>query len=162
KMYDDAVEGRRGDRLVSTIQNNHLSALCPTIVLDDGDDARRVGVRGQRFFQESISHWSRGGPPPAEDTEGEDNAAAIERMESEKAQRISTGELNVSTVRYSTNHAYGTATTAIEYVEALQQAGADEIMCLIQMGTVPQEACLETIRQWGLSVIPHFRASRAT
>jgi alkanesulfonate monooxygenase SsuD/methylene tetrahydromethanopterin reductase-like flavin-dependent oxidoreductase (luciferase family) len=157
KMYDDAIAARSGDRLVSTVQNTHLSALCPTIVLDDGDDARRIGVRGQRFFQESISHWSRGGPPPAEDTEGHDNAAVIEEMESEKAQRISIGELNVSTVRYSTNHAYGTAARAIEYVEALQQAGADEIMCLIQMGTVPQEVCLETIRQWGRAVIPHFR-----
>ena len=29
-------------------------------------------------------------------------------------------------------------------------------MCLIQMGTVPQEACMETIRQWGEKVIPHF------
>jgi hypothetical protein len=28
---------------------------------------------------------------------------------------------------------------------------------MIQMGTVPQEACLETIHQWGQRVIPHFR-----
>ena len=30
-------------------------------------------------------------------------------------------------------------------------------MCLIQMGTVPQRVCLETIAQWGDKVIPHFR-----
>ena len=30
-------------------------------------------------------------------------------------------------------------------------------MCLIQMGTVPQAACLETIRQWGEHVIPYFK-----
>jgi hypothetical protein len=29
------------------------------------------------------------------------------------------------------------------------------------MGTVPQEACMETIRQWGEKVIPHFRALEA-
>ena len=29
-------------------------------------------------------------------------------------------------------------------------------MWLIQMGTVPQAACMETIRQWGENVIPHF------
>ena len=34
-------------------------------------------------------------------------------------------------------------------------------MCLIQMGTVPQEACMETIRQWGENVIPHFRKQGA-
>ena len=32
-------------------------------------------------------------------------------------------------------------------------------MCLIQMGTIPQEICLDTIRNWGEKVIPHFRPS---
>ena len=55
------------------------------------------------------------------------------------------------------DHAYGAASRAIEYVEALQSCGVDEVMCLMQMGTVPQAACLETIRQWGTKVIPYFR-----
>ena len=63
-----------------------------------------------------------------------------------------------STSTFNINHAYGDANRAIAYVEQLEDAGADEIMCLIQMGTVPQAACLETIRQWGEKVIPHFRA----
>jgi hypothetical protein len=62
-----------------------------------------------------------------------------------------------TTATFNTEHAYGTWQDAIAYVERLQDAGADEIMCLIQMGTVPQDACLETIRQWGEHVIPHFR-----
>ena len=119
--------------------------------------AARIGLRGQRFFQESIFHWSRGGPPPRDDTEDEDNAAFIDQLESQKVKPVSV-DLDVSTVRYTTNHAYGTPARAIEYVEALQNAGADEVMCLIQMGTVPQDVCLETIRQWGRTVIPHFRS----
>jgi len=58
-------------------------------------------------------------------------------------------------------HAYGSWRDAIAFAERLEDAGADEVMCLIQMGTVPQAACLETIRQWGEHVIPHFRAKRA-
>ncbi|GGS08550.1 hypothetical protein GCM10010252_54560 [Streptomyces aureoverticillatus] len=46
---------------------------------------------------------------------------------------------------------------AIAYVERRRDAGADEVMRLVQLGTVPQEACLETLRQWGEKVIPHFR-----
>jgi hypothetical protein len=34
-------------------------------------------------------------------------------------------------------------------------------MFLIQMGTVPQEVCLETIRNIGQHVLPHFRALEA-
>ena len=39
----------------------------------------------------------------------------------------------------------------------LERVGVDEVLCLIQMGTVPQGVCMETIRQWGEKVIPHFR-----
>ena len=39
-------------------------------------------------------------------------------------------------------------------------SGADEIMTIMQMGTVPHEACMETIRIWGEKVIPHFRKRR--
>jgi hypothetical protein len=55
------------------------------------------------------------------------------------------------------NHAYGTVKDAIGYVERLVDAGADEIMFLMQMGTVPQKAILETLRNIGEQVIPHFR-----
>ena len=46
----------------------------------------------------------------------------------------------------------------IEYVHRLAAVGVDNVMCLIQMGTLTQEQQLETIRIWGDSVIPHFRA----
>ena len=63
---------------MSTVTNDHFSALCPTIVLDDGDEALQVGARGQRFFAEAIAHWYGGGPRPLEDTEDEDNVVAID------------------------------------------------------------------------------------
>ncbi len=58
---------------------------------------------------------------------------------------------------FNAEHAYGDADQAIAYVERLREVGADEIMFLIQMGTVPQDACLETIRNLGERVFPKFR-----
>jgi hypothetical protein len=49
---------------------------------------------------------------------------------------------------------------AIRYVERLFEAGADEIMFLSQMGTVPHEAIMETIELIGSEVIPHFRGKK--
>ncbi|MER5734183.1 hypothetical protein ABT117_00720 [Streptomyces sp. NPDC002262] len=43
-------------------------------------------------------------------------------------------------------------------MERLREIGVDEVTCPIQRGTVPQEVCLETIRQWGERVVPSFRA----
>jgi hypothetical protein len=57
--------------------------------------------------------------------------------------------------------AYGTPADAIRQVEKLIAAGADEILFLVQMGTIPHEISMETIRNLGTHVIPYFRAKEA-
>ena len=58
---------------------------------------------------------------------------------------------------YNANNAYGTVDDAITYIERLIAAGADEILFLHQMGTVPHWAIMETIKNIGEKIIPHFR-----
>ncbi|HEY9374335.1 LLM class flavin-dependent oxidoreductase [Streptomyces sp.] len=160
-VYDAARAARTGDRFVSTVVNDHFSVLCPTIVLDDPEEARRVGIRGQRFFAQSIGHWYGGaGVPDEAVVAGADEAAAMRQAAEQVVARLNEQRIPVkptATATFNADHAYGSADDAIAYVERLRDAGADEIMCLIQMGTVPQEDCLETLRQWGAKVIPHFR-----
>ncbi|MFA5883915.1 MAG: LLM class flavin-dependent oxidoreductase [Acidimicrobiia bacterium] len=161
-IYDDTIATRSGKRFVSSQVNNHFAALCPTIVLDDRDRAIQVGARGQRFFAEAIAHWYGGGPPPTEDTdpatdEVTEIGAAADRMVAYLHEAKVPVRPN-STATFHVDHGYGDWRDAVAYAERLADAGADEIMCLIQMGTVPQDVCLETIRQWGEHVIPHFRS----
>ncbi|MFI5804792.1 LLM class flavin-dependent oxidoreductase [Streptomyces sp. NPDC051561] len=161
QAYDAARAARSHTRLVSTVVNDHFSVLCPTIVLDDGEQARSIGIRGQRFFAQSIGHWYAGaGIPDEAVVEGADEAAEMRRAAEQVVARLNEQQIPLrptATATFNADHAYGTADDAIAYVERLRDAGADEIMCLIQMGTVPQEACLETLRQWGEKVIPYFR-----
>ena len=161
-IYDAAVAARSGKRFVSSQTNEHFAALCPTIVLDDRTEARQVGARGQRFFAQAIAHWYGGGPPPDEDTDPTiDEVAAIEDAADRMVAFLHESQVPVaptSTATFHVDHGYGDHRDAIAYAERLADAGADEIMCLVQMGTVPQSACLETIRQWGTHVIPHLRA----
>lgn len=162
RAYDDAIAARTPDRFVSGVVNDHFSVLCPTIVLDDQEAARNIGIRGQRFFAQSIGHWYGGaGVPDEAVVEGADEAADMRRAAEQVVARLHEHRIPVrptATATFNADHAYGTADDAIAYVERLRDAGADEIMCLVQMGTVPQEACLETLRQWGEKVIPRFRA----
>ena len=139
----------------------HLSALCPAIVLADEAKARAIGHRGQRFFTEAIRHWyNPGSPPPRPEIADMDDAAVL-RAEGEQVvaylneQKITAG--SETTGLYNPNHAYGTAEHAIAYCERLAEAGADEIMFLIQMGTVPPWAALEPLRNLGRHVLPHVR-----
>ena len=41
-----------------------IAALCPAIVLEDNDKARAIGIRGQRYFMESLAYWYAGGERP--------------------------------------------------------------------------------------------------
>ncbi|MEC3957248.1 LLM class flavin-dependent oxidoreductase [Nocardia sp. CDC153] len=160
-IYDRAIAARTGERFVSTVVNDHFAALCPTIVLDDRERARQIGARGQRFFAQSIKYYYGAGPVPDEAVDSTvDEVAKVREVADEHVAFLHEAKIPVksgSTAIFNTEHAYGNADDAIAYVERLAEAGADEILCLIQMGTVPQSACLETIRQWGEKVIPHFR-----
>jgi alkanesulfonate monooxygenase SsuD/methylene tetrahydromethanopterin reductase-like flavin-dependent oxidoreductase (luciferase family) len=173
KVYRDAVATRRPEDVVGHVANDHLAALCPAIVLDDAAEARRIGFSGQRFFMESLNQWSRGGPKPDPSTYADDEAALREqgrnlemrfgselvRMTDPTARRDAEQSAGLHLTRQE--QAYGDVDDCIGYVQQLIDAGADEIMFLIQMGTVPQEVCLETIRNIGQHVLPHFRALEA-
>lgn len=165
-IYREAWANRKPEDQVGFRPTEHLAALCPAIVLADRDRARRVGLRGQRFFAESLAHWYQGGPKPTVDDLSPEEHRAV--MDANKAQIVA--YLSEEHIPIGTEHtglftevqdAYGTAEDCIAYVERLYQAGADEVMFLCQMGTVPQDAILETIETLGRTVIPHFKAKHA-
>jgi alkanesulfonate monooxygenase SsuD/methylene tetrahydromethanopterin reductase-like flavin-dependent oxidoreductase (luciferase family) len=161
-IYREAFANRDPAQQVGQRPTEHLAALCPAIVLDDGEEARRIGIKGQRFFLEAIGHWGSDGKTPLPDYESWDDDTNT-RADGSTIVHASIGSEQV-TVDFSRpdlamlnpNHAYGTVEDCIGYVSRLQEAGADEILFLCQMGTVPQEAQLETIRKIGEHVIPHF------
>ena len=164
--YKEAWDGRDPAEQVGFRPIRHLAALCPTIVLDDASEARRIGIRGQRYFYESLNYWYGGGPKPDPDSWGSElleegtNTIITTKLASETltmdlrpdedGRRPSEGIL-------SADNAYGDVAQCIDYVQQLIDAGADEILFMTNMGTVPQWAQLETLRKIGTHVIPHFR-----
>jgi alkanesulfonate monooxygenase SsuD/methylene tetrahydromethanopterin reductase-like flavin-dependent oxidoreductase (luciferase family) len=158
-MYDEAIGKREPGDIVGEFAVDHLSALCPTVVLDDRDEAFRIGHRGQRFFVESLEHWYGGGPPPNPAAyDSEDNLAALTGQEEAAATTTFGHEtVRVQTGKRNPNQVYGDAHEVIEYVERLEAAGTDEVLCILQMGTIPNQVVMETISNIGKKVIPHFR-----
>jgi alkanesulfonate monooxygenase SsuD/methylene tetrahydromethanopterin reductase-like flavin-dependent oxidoreductase (luciferase family) len=164
RVYRAAVARRTPRSQMGAFPVEHLSALCPAIVLDDGARARAIGHRGQRFFTEAIRHWYNPGPdapPPRAEIADLDDAEVLRQQGEELVAYLHEEKIAVGsevTGLFNPNHAYGTVRDAIGYCERLAAAGADEIMFLIQMGTVPQWAALETIRNLGREVLPRFRS----
>ena len=168
-LYRKAVADRDPSTVVGAFANDHFSALCPAIVLDDASRARRIGFSGQRFFMESLNQWARGGPKPDPATYGDSEEVLREQHQQLEVQfgselvRIADATERRDAEQKTGMHlarreqAYGNVADCIDYVQQLIDGGADEIMFLIQMGTVPQDVCLETIRNIGEHVLPHFR-----
>jgi alkanesulfonate monooxygenase SsuD/methylene tetrahydromethanopterin reductase-like flavin-dependent oxidoreductase (luciferase family) len=165
-LYRKAFSERDPDEQVGLRPTEHLAALCPAIVLEDRTEARRIGLRGQRFFMESIGHWSSGGAQPLPEPwtwphdltrpEGDDAGSVVTANIGREDVRLDLSDPQVALENATA--AFGNVDDCIRYVERLIDAGADEILFLNQMGTVPQWAMLETIRNIGEHVIPHFRA----
>jgi alkanesulfonate monooxygenase SsuD/methylene tetrahydromethanopterin reductase-like flavin-dependent oxidoreductase (luciferase family) len=161
-LYREAFRTRMADDQVGFRPTEHLAALCPAIVLRDREEARRIGLRGQRFFVESLAHWYSGGPKPTiEDLSGEEQEAILHAEKDAVVAYLSEEKIEIGahhTAHYEVApDAYGTPQDCIRYVTRLFDAGADEILFLFQMGGIPHEAIMATIQNIGDQVIPHFR-----
>ncbi|MCU1458394.1 MAG: luciferase [Actinomycetia bacterium] len=175
KAYDQAVAARDPKNVVGDFAVDHLAGMSLAVVLHDRDLARNIGLRGQRFFTESIQHWYTDGPEPRIDIDGEDNEAALrERAEAvgnyiqEHGHQMpgydlvrggATHEQQVGSEAkggFNPDQCYGNVDDAIDYVQQMVDAGVDELMFTFQMGTVPHEICMESIANLGRHVLPHF------
>ncbi len=165
-IYRAAWANRKAEDQVGFRPTEHLAALCPALVLDDREKARKIGLRGQRFFVESLGYWYQGGPKPTvEDLSGDEQAAILQQEKAAVVAYLSEEKITIGSEHTGAyeevQDAYGTPADCIRYVQRLFDAGADEILFLFQMGAVPHEVILETIRNIGTHVIPHFRAQAA-
>jgi hypothetical protein len=164
-MFDEERAQRDAEAVVSPgMVNDEFVALCPTFLTEDREEGFRKGCRALRFFAEAITHWAApNGVAPARTTEHVDNAAFMAEHLQMAKDAIARGEAppTAASSMYNTDHALGDADTAIAYLERLKTAGVDNVMCLIQMGTLTQDEMMETIRIFGERVIPHFRAQEA-
>jgi D-alanyl-D-alanine carboxypeptidase len=96
---------------------------------------------------------------PARGTDKIDNVAYMKERFAAARDAVARGEAppSAASLLYNLDHAIGDPDTAVSYVQRLADAGVDDVMCLIQMGTLTQDQQLETIRLWGERVIPKFR-----
>src|ERR1700761_2629188 len=162
EIYRESYKNRKAEDQVGFRPTEHLAALCPAVILEDRERARRIGVRGQRFFGESIRFWYAGGDKPSvDDLDADAQIAEIKKSEAELVAYLGQEKIPIIDATTSNYHieedAYGTVDQAIRYVQRLIDAGADEILFMLQMGAIPPDVTMETIRNIGNHLIPHFR-----
>lgn len=130
-------------------KNNHFACTPPTLVLPDDREACRHGFRGARFFAESMATYYFGSQRPIGRLNVPRDFLHDDDLQAAMAFRGASGS--------QCNAIIGDPAAACEMVQRFVDTGVDELICVMQMGTVPHELVMQSIRLFGEQVIPRFK-----
>lgn len=129
-------------------KNNHFACTPPTLVLDDDKKACEYGFRGARFFAESLARYYFVGDRPT----GYIDVPRDFMTPDELKEAMSYRNAENSTL----TAILGDPSAARETIQRFVKAGVDELICVMQMGTVPHELIMESLKTFAEKVMPHF------
>jgi hypothetical protein len=131
--------------------HRRTTAFCctpTTLVLPDDRRACEAGFRGSRFFTEGLSAYF---------------ASAVRTVGAQDLSRgplsaLDLGDAMAARTREGGALAsiIGDAASARETVSRFQKAGVDELILVMQMGTIPHAVVVESMRTFAEQVMPHF------
>jgi alkanesulfonate monooxygenase SsuD/methylene tetrahydromethanopterin reductase-like flavin-dependent oxidoreductase (luciferase family) len=130
--------------------HNHFACTPPTLVLPDDTKACRYGFRAARFFAESMGNYYFGSNRPVGKLNVPRDFLLDDELKDAMAYRGAAGSQCTAII--------GDPSAACEMVQRFVDTGVDELICVMQMGTLPHELVMESIRTFGEQVIPRFRS----
>jgi alkanesulfonate monooxygenase SsuD/methylene tetrahydromethanopterin reductase-like flavin-dependent oxidoreductase (luciferase family) len=133
---------------VGKVATNHFACTPPTLVLADDRKACRYGFRGARYFSDALARYYFTGDRPVGRLPISRDFLTDEELSAAMALRGAEDA--------TTNACIGDPVAAREFVERFVEIGVDELILIMQMGTVPSELVLESVRTFGEQVLPHF------
>jgi alkanesulfonate monooxygenase SsuD/methylene tetrahydromethanopterin reductase-like flavin-dependent oxidoreductase (luciferase family) len=129
-------------------KNDHFACTPATLVLPDDRKACTYGLRGARFFASSMAQYYLSGTRPLGRLPVPREFLPDAELEAAMSHRNAPGSPVTLIV--------GDPACARESVERFKDIGVDELILVMQMGTVPQEIVLESLRTFAEKVMPHF------
>jgi alkanesulfonate monooxygenase SsuD/methylene tetrahydromethanopterin reductase-like flavin-dependent oxidoreductase (luciferase family) len=132
-------------------KNDHFACTPVACCLPDDRTASRYGMRGALFFAESLGTYYFSGKRPIGPLEVSreflrdadlDAAMAFRGAEDAPAMNI-----------------IGDPVHCREIVSRFRDAGVDEVICVMQAGTIPHEIVMQSIKTFGEEVMPHFASA---
>jgi alkanesulfonate monooxygenase SsuD/methylene tetrahydromethanopterin reductase-like flavin-dependent oxidoreductase (luciferase family) len=146
QKVDDYRRAVASAKPVGRETNDWFACTPATLVLDDDVEACRHGYRGARFFSESLARYYLSGTRP------------IGRLDVPR-DFMSDAELRDAMAarnRGGVGVIVGDPVAARETVSRFADIGVDELILVMQMGTVPHELVMRSIRTFAERVMPHF------
>lgn len=143
--YRNAVSAARPIHWQKT---DHFACTPPCLVLDDDRKACAYGLRGARFFTETLGAYYFTSERPTGRLDVPRDFLREEELDAIIAHRNAPGSTMTAIV--------GDPAAARESVQRFADAGVDELILVMQMGTVPHELAMESLRTFAEKVMPRF------
>ncbi|MCW7540232.1 LLM class flavin-dependent oxidoreductase [Aquabacterium sp. A7-Y] len=128
--------------------NNHFACTPTALVLENDHEACVHGFRGARFFGQGLARYYFTDERPLGPLDVPRDDLTEAELEAAKASRSRSGGPLLAVI--------GDPAAARESVQRFQDAGVDELILIMQMGTVPHELILRSLRVFAEQVMPHF------
>jgi alkanesulfonate monooxygenase SsuD/methylene tetrahydromethanopterin reductase-like flavin-dependent oxidoreductase (luciferase family) len=145
RMYREAVAAAQ---TTTRRTNNYFCCTPMTLVLDDDRNACEHGFRGARFFGEALATYFFSPTRVVGPLDISRDNLPLERLAEQMANRSRAGSTLTGII--------GDPIAARESVSRFRDAGVDELILVMQMGTVPQEIVMASIRTFAERVMPLF------
>jgi alkanesulfonate monooxygenase SsuD/methylene tetrahydromethanopterin reductase-like flavin-dependent oxidoreductase (luciferase family) len=129
-------------------KNNHFAITPSAFVLNNDNKACEYGFQGSRFFGQMLSKYYLEDARPVGKIDINRDPLTPDELKAAKNSR-GAGSPLLSII--------GDPIAAREAISRFQETGVDEIVLILQLGGIPSELVLESIKVIGEKVIPHFK-----
>jgi alkanesulfonate monooxygenase SsuD/methylene tetrahydromethanopterin reductase-like flavin-dependent oxidoreductase (luciferase family) len=147
RLYKTAVAEARPQNWQ---KNDYFGLTVNTCVLPDDDEAWRYGFHGARFFRESFDlYYRQKERPPL-------GPLAVSRDQIDPAMLGMAKKMRMNDNSQLLS-IFGDPALAREKVTMFQEAGVDELMLIMQLGTIPHEVICRSLTCFAQEVVPYFQ-----
>lgn len=127
---------------------DHFACTPAALVIRDDKKACQFGYRGACFFSESMARYYMGRTRPLGPLDVPRDFLSEAELRDAMDLRNNDGSPMTAII--------GDPVCARETVQRFVDIGVDELILVMQMGTVPHELVMESLRTFAEEVIPHF------
>ncbi|MEZ5920175.1 MAG: LLM class flavin-dependent oxidoreductase [Parvularculaceae bacterium] len=129
-------------------KNDHFALTANTCVLPDDDEAWRHGFRGARYFRSAFDRYYASKERPSLGPLGAPvDDVSDEMLGLAKKMRMNDNSYLLSII--------GDPSIAREKVEMFKEAGVDELMLIMQLGTIPHDVICRSMKCFAENVLPY-------
>jgi alkanesulfonate monooxygenase SsuD/methylene tetrahydromethanopterin reductase-like flavin-dependent oxidoreductase (luciferase family) len=134
---------------ITGVVTNHFCCNPAALILNDDYKAVQYGLMGSKFFTRSMGnyYWT--------DTRHVGAVRAPRDLPSQNEVELFMKHRNKPGTQLSV--VFGDPASARETIQRFQDVGVDELIFVLQSGTIPHELIMESIQTIGEQVIPYFK-----